>query len=275
MTIAHRTLLAICLAGTAAAALEAPLSRAQATALVQEAADRETRAQATDRLYRFTLRKETASGKAVRDMIETPAGMVARTRFWNDRELTAEERRKEDEKLARLVADPDEQRRKFKEQRDDQARVLRIISVLPRALLYTPAGTETMRGREAIRLTFVPNPDFAGGSRETVILRAARGTLWIDAAAKRIVKFDAVTYQDVNIGWGLLGHVNKKARIVVEQMPVGPGEWRLIALSLDATGRAFLFKTLNLRQRQTAENFREVSKMSLAQAVDLLRKGSG
>src|SRR5688572_2099963 len=110
-------------------------------AIVKEAVANELRgAKDTSHLYRYILRKETKSGTSVREMIETKDGIVARTITWNDRELTPEERAKEDAKLARLGASAEEQRKKFAEQREDARQAMKMLEALPDALLYEHDG---------------------------------------------------------------------------------------------------------------------------------------
>ncbi len=243
-------------------------------ALVQQAVNNEIQANNdTSRLYRYILRKETRSGVAVREMIETKDGIVARTITWNDRELTPEERAKEDEKLAKLGASAEEQHKKFAEQREDARQAIKMLEALPDALLYEYDGTELLNGRESIRLRFKPNPNFSSSAKETYLFRGAEGKIWIDKAAKRIAKLDGVTTAQVNIGWGLLGHIDKGGKVFLEQTMVGPSsQWRIATLNLDATGKALLFKSINIRQRQSARDFRPVNPMTVAEAVDFLKK---
>jgi hypothetical protein len=254
----------------AAACAESP---ADPRALVQMTVENELKAaKDISSLYRYVLRKETKSGISVREMVETKDGIVAKTLTWNDRQLTPEERAKEDAKLAKLGSSAEEQRKKFAEQRQDASQAMKMLEALPYALLYEYTGTEPIRGREAVRLRFKPNPNFSSSAKETYLFRGAEGNIWIDTQAKRIVKLDGVTTRDVNIGWGLLGHIDKGGKFFLEQAKVGPEkDWRIITLNLDARGKALLFKTIKIHQRQTATDFRQVAPMTVAQAVDLLR----
>jgi hypothetical protein len=250
------------------------MGRTQADVLLRKAVDNEIRAaQDNSARFRYTLSKDTNSSRSVREMVETADGVVARTITWNGRQLTPEERAKEDKRLATLISSPEERQKKFQEQRDDAERALKMLRVLPDALLYEYAGAERIRAREAIRLHFKPNPQFSSSTKETYLLRAAEGDLWIDAAAKRIVKLEGVTGSDVNIGWGILGHIKKGGKLFLEQSLVGENnQWRLTTLNIDVDGKVLLFKTLKIRQHQSASNFVPVAQMTVADAVELLRK---
>jgi len=158
-----------------------------ASALVRRAVQKETSAVETDTDYwRYRLRKETASGSQVKDMVETKNGIVARLIAVNDQPLTVEQRTLDDQRLAKLIADPEEQRKKQREQVDEANRVLSLIRALPDALLYQYVGKENVNGRETIRLKFTPNPKFSPTTRETYVYKGAGGFLLIDAAAGHI-----------------------------------------------------------------------------------------
>lgn len=223
--------------------------------------------------FRYSLRKESTSGTTVRDMVEVKDGFVARVLTWNGQPLTPEERRKDDERLEHLAGDPAEQQKKFEQQKQEQRRVLSIVRALPSAAIYSDDGTEMVRGRLATRLKFRPNPHFEPTTRETYAFKTSEGHLWIDQAAKRIVRLEATLTEDINLGWGLLGHIEKGGTLMLEQTAISKTAWRLTTLNIQATGTALLFKSINIRQRQSAFDYREVPlALSVAEAVQLLRR---
>lgn len=222
-------------------------------------------------MYRLT--KESKSGTQVRDMIETKDGMIARVVSVDGRQLTPAERTADDQRLEYLAKNPSEQARKQADQQKEMARFLALIRALPDALLYTYDGTEQVDGRETVRLKFRPNPAFHTTSIETIIFHAAEGHIWIDPLEKRIAKFDGVQTSEINIGWGLLGHIDKGSKLQLEQHRLDDGQWRLNKLALQGSGKILLFKSVNMNQRQSATDFRVVpSNLSVAQAIDLLKK---
>ena len=230
---------------------QTPAQPLDAQALVRRAAaNAVTGAQETSKLFRYRALKETNSGTALREMVETKDVILARTLTWNGRELTAEERAKEDARLDLVVTSADELRRKKAEQEADRRRTLQLVRALPEALRFQYDGTETVHGREAIRLKFTPNPDFSPTSKETYVLKAAAGRLWIDKEQTRIVRMEAALTENVYIGWGLLGHINKGGRLELEQSLLPGNVWRISKLNIEATGRVFFFKSVNIKQRQ-------------------------
>lgn len=222
--------------------------------------------------YRYTLKKESTSGTAVRQMVETSDGLLlARTITWNGKVPNAEEQAKEDRRLERLVSDPEERRKKLQEQQDDAQRVLRILRALPMSSIYTPDGREMIGGRETIRLSFKPNPRFSPDAKETYLLKATEGRIWIDSASKRLVRIDAMITDSVNIGWGLLGHIDRGGKLFLEQSFVKGGQWRLTELRIDATGKALLFKSIRIKQHQAGSDYEPIRRMGVAEAVQMLK----
>jgi hypothetical protein len=223
--------------------------------------------------FMYRLAKESKSGTQVKDMIETKSGIVARLISLNGRPLTDAERAADDQRLESLIHDPSQQPRKLADQQKEQARFLSLLRALPDALLYTYDGTEQIDGRETFRFKFRPNPSFHTTTKETIIFRASEGNIWIDTLDYRIAKFDGTQINDINIGWGLLGHIEKGSKLQVEQRRLGQGTWRLSKLLLEAKGQVLFFKSVTLKQKQMATDFRRVpADLTIAAAVELLKK---
>jgi hypothetical protein len=223
--------------------------------------------------YMFRNAKQTPTGSSIKEMIETRDGTVARTVAINGKPLTPEQRAQDDEKLQQLLTDPSKMAAKRKEQKDDEARFTKMFTELPKAFLYEYDGTEQGKWGPLIRLKFSPNPAYQAPSRETSVYKAMSGTMLVDETAKRLAKIQAILFGDVNFGWGILGHLDKGGHFVVEQSPVGPGDWEPTYMNIQFTGKALLFKTINLHEEETSSDYRKVpDKLTLAQGIDLLKK---
>jgi hypothetical protein len=223
--------------------------------------------------YRYVLRRDTNSGVSVRQMMETRDGLIlARTITWNGTPPKPEDRAKEDQRLDDIARSEEERAKKLKSQREDSQRVIRILSALPSSSLYAFDGREIINGRESIRLAFRPNPDFSPGAKETYLLKAAEGKIWIDTASRRLVRVDGRTTDSVNIGWGLLGHIDRGGTFFLEQTMVPGGDWRIKEMRIDAKGKALLFKTIRIKQHQSAYGFTPVKPVSVEEAVRMLKQ---
>jgi hypothetical protein len=244
--------------------------------LVRKAVDLEVRAaQDYSSPYAYVLRKESNSGVAIRQMIETKDGLLlARTITWNGKVPNQEDQTKEDKRLDQLITSADERAKKAAEQKDDAQRALRILRALPTSSLYTMDGRESIAGRDTIRLNFKPNPKFSPEAKETYLLKAAEGKMWIDAESSRMVRMDATITDSVNIGWGLLGKIDKGGKLFLEQALVKGGQWRMTQLRIDATGRALIFKSIRIKQHQSGSNYEPIKPVTIAEGVAMLKRGA-
>jgi hypothetical protein len=245
-----------------------------AAVLVRRAVEKEEHANPKDARFMFKLRNVTPKLTSVKQMIETNQGLVARLISVNDKPLTDDQRAKEEQRLNKLMNDPDEQARKQKQQAQDDARARKLLLAIPDAFLFEYDGTEPGKNGPLVRVKFKPNPDFHPPSRETQVFTGMMGTMWIDQRQERLVKIDGTLFQDVNFGWGALAHLDKGGRFVVEQSYLGDSRWDTTAMQLNFTGRAFFgLKAIKIQQNETMYDYHEVPpNLSIAQGIELLRK---
>jgi hypothetical protein len=77
----------------------------------------------------------------------------------------------------------------------------------------------------------------------------------------------------VKFGLGLLGHLDKGGHFEVRQAEVVQGHWDITTMNLEMTGRALLFKRLEVQKKENRRDFHQVSDdLTLTQAADLLNK---
>jgi hypothetical protein len=262
---------AVCVLALGGSARAAQLPQMPANQYVRGVVQREMAARGSH-AYMFRLRRETPKGTEIREMVQTRDGIVARVVARNDQPLSAEDRKKDDERLRKLLSDTRAQEERRREQQQDEERAKKLIRSLPDAFNYEYDGLEPAKTGPQVRLRFSPNPDFEPPSRETLIFKQMVGTMWVDAAGQRIARLDASLTEDVSIGWGIIGRLNRGGRFFMEQTKLDE-TWVISRMSLDFTGRALLFKKLVIRQTQSTYDFKRVpSGLTLAQGVELLRK---
>jgi len=266
----------------AAAGMLALSSRAQTSApaptetaqeLVRKVIARELAEGEKPRAYIYRLRREARDGSWTRDILDTRDGLVSRLVASNDSPPTAEERAKDDRRLEKLLAHPEEQRKRKQRQKEDAEQVRKLLRAIPDAFLYEHDGTEPGPRGQLARLKFRPNPEFDPPSRETIIYKGMEGTMVVEPRDLRLVRIDSSLVENVTLGWGLLARLNKGGRITLEQSLLPDGEWETTRMTLDFTGKAFLFKTIRIKQRQTITDFRPApANLSLAEGIELLKK---
>jgi hypothetical protein len=283
--MASAVLLNILLAGMCATSLNAglpPRASSDSTSpieLVRAAVANEI-ADANDSSTKHMLRsrKQTAQGSQTRLYVETREAMAGMTIAYNDKPLTPEQMQGEQARLADLMANPEQLRRKHSQERETAERTLRIVKALPDAFLYEydgeVPGTAALGkdGARLVRLKFRPNPAYEPPTRVEQVLPGMQGFLLIDPAARRIATIDGTLFKEVGFGWGILGHLDKGGHFLVEQRDIGDGSWDVSRMSLSFNGRILLFKSIVIKSDEVFSNFRRVpADLTFARGVEMLK----
>jgi len=247
--------------------------------LVQKAVDHEVATNSDGPKFMFTDHKQSAHGAQTELLIETNEAMAGMVVAINDKPLTAEQRRAEEGRLARLLNNPDELRKKQKSEKEDSDRVDRIMKALPSAFLYEPDGTEMgshsagKPGDPLVRLKFRPNPKYHPPSHVEQVLVGMQGFVSIDPKQHRIARIDGTLVREVSFGWGILGHLDKGGHFFVEQADVGQGRWEITHMDLAFTGKILLIKSLSIKSDEAFSDFHPApANLSFAQGVEMLKK---
>lgn len=219
--------------------------------LIRRCAEHETSDLQSPRQFEFMEKLEWSWGSETRAVIETAEGRADRIVSFNDQPLAADQQAKQRQRLLKLLNNSKAARSEIAAQHEEAERRLKMIRNLPDAFFMEYSGAEP-DGR--LRFDFQPNPEFAPYNRETQVYKGMRGSLWIDAAAERIVGVKGVLFKDVSFGWGILGKLHKGGRYEVAQTEIRPGVWRITTLNLDLKGRV-LFSSLRLLRRESSSAF--------------------
>jgi len=241
--------------------------------LVEQAVANEVKSGNDDVSLMFRVRRQTPKGVQTREYVETAEGTAGMLVAMNDQPLSAAQRQQEFARLEQLLHNPGELRRKQKQQKEDSDRVNRMVKTLPDAFRYQYEGTEEVNGLQLVRLRFEPNPDFDPPSREQQVFTGMDGFLLIEPHRARIARIDGTLFKDVGFGWGILGHLDRGGRFVVEQGEVANGYWTTTHMQLSFTGRALFFKSINIQETEDSSDFRRVpGHMTFAEGVQMLKQ---
>ncbi len=240
--------------------------------LVRKAVANEMENPKNSRFYMWMDRVVKPKGSQTKQMVETPAGIIGRLVAINDKPLTPEQRKADDNRINRLL-DPAKMREKTKQQNEDVQHGQRLLRALPTAFNYAYAGTETTpQGHQVVKLDFSPNPSFDPPDRETQVYEGMKGQVWIDTQVMRLARIDGTLFRDVDFGWGVLGRLYKGGRFVVEQADVGSGHWDTTRMELKLDGKILMVKHFHIEETETEWDFRPVPKMNVRQALEMLRQ---
>jgi hypothetical protein len=248
--------------------------------LVRQAVNNEVASNSrSGRHFMFKDTRKTAHLNQVKLMVETRDATAGLLIANDGRPLSPEERKQEEARLANYVQNPQELSKKRKQEKEDADHTMRILKALPDAFIYEPDGTQQGTatighpGDELVRLKFHPDPQYDPPTRTEQVLTGMQGYLLIDATEKRLAEINATLQKQVGFGWGILGHLDRGGRFLVEQADVGGGNWEITHMELSFTGKILLVKKLSIQSSDTFSDFHPVpSDLSFAQGVELLKK---
>ncbi|HVC48179.1 MAG TPA: hypothetical protein VND90_13125 [Terracidiphilus sp.] len=255
-------------AAPARAAAEAP-----GASLVDRALANELRnARDLQHPMRYVLHKSSPRLSTTKLIVETTDGAVARLVAVDRKPLSAAAEQREQARLDGLLRNPDNQRNRKQREDADARRALKVLRALPLAFLYQFAGTVDEPHGVLDRFTFLPNPAYDPPDLETAVLTAMAGEIWIDPVDQRVVRLEGHLQKDVNIGWGILGRLDKGGWIIIDQADVGDGQWRVVRFQMQMNGRIF-FKSRNFDTLEEESGFAPVpANLNYVQGIHLLRQ---
>jgi hypothetical protein len=226
----------------------------------------------------FRARKETPQGSQTRIYVETREAMAGMTVAYDDNPLSPVQLQSEEGRLAGLVDNPEQLKRKQRQEKEEANRTLLIVKALPEAFLYdydgTEPGTSTVGalGMPLARFKFRPNPGYHPPSHVEDVLLGMQGFLLIDQTCRRIARIDGTLFKEVSFGWGILGHLNKGGHFLVEQTSLDDGSWEVSRMGLEFSGKILLFKNITIKSDEVFSNFRRVpADTTFAEGVEMLK----
>ncbi len=240
--------------------------------LLKRVVNSELKAQADDHSHWMYEVKAGVPGKEqVKVAVQTRQGYLDRLRFMNGQPITPEQEKHEDQRIARLLKKPDEQKKQRRAQEQDAQKTERLFKMLPDAV----TASYGKRQGELVEILFKPNPNFHPPSHEAAVFHAMAGRIWINTRENRLVEIEGHLTRGVKFGGGLLGHLDKGGEFHVKQSEVAPGLWEITLLHVNMHGKALFFKTIAVQENEIRTNFRRVpDNLTLSEAAEQLQKQS-
>lgn len=250
--------------GVYSAHAEPPMAAGQ---LVREVVYNELNDHQQHGFWRYWVEKRSQAGTSVAEQVETADGPIARLTLTNGRALSAEAEHQEQERLVKLLTSRDEQARQLRQFDEDEARIGRILALLPTAFVYTYDGEE----KGCYRLRYRPNPDDAARSIESRVFHAMSGTLWVDERAKRLSRLEGHVDENVDFGLGILGRLYRGGWFQLVRVQVSATDWKTKSLEVHINIRALLVKTFARDTSELRGGFEPVpAGLNLAQGLAVL-----
>ena len=211
------------------------------------------------RNYTYLERDETreldGSGKVKSTKIQTwDVTLLEGSRYRrlvarNDRPLSSKEQQREEDKLRKSI---EERRKESKEERDRRIadwerrrqRQREPLKELPDAFDFRLAGEEALASGEVYVIDATPKPGYKPTLPSAVYFPKVRARFWIDKTDYHWAKIDVETLDTISFG-GFLLRVAKGTRLTIEQAHVNQEVWLLKSVTLRASARVALIKSVH------------------------------
>ena len=222
---------------------------------------------ATEVRWKYLLVKEVDGKQETREVVETKLGSLERLIAIAGRPLTPSQQRDESERILRLSHNAEEQLKLEQIHKKGAEQCDAFLKMVPEAFHFEYAG----ESGSLTKIVFRPNPAFRPSSREGRVLHEMAGEMWVDAKQQRLVNISGQLMNEVKFAGGLLGHLEKGGQFVVKRTEVAPAHWEVTEMAVDMRGKALLFKTISVQQKELHRNFEPVADdLTISDAAALL-----
>jgi hypothetical protein len=202
------------------------------------------------------------------NVAETPDGLLRRLVAEDGKPLAPDRAAAEDRRLAALIADPSSLRAADADRRADEARIVNLLDILPRAFLFATDGATG----DCTRIAFRPNPAFAPATYDQRIVHGLAGVILIRMPSERLCGIEGHLIERVTFGFGLLGRIEKDSHFSVTREPVTTTDWKSTHIDVHLDGRILLLKSISREEDATHSSHQPLPPhLSLEQAAALTR----
>jgi hypothetical protein len=213
-----------------------------------------------------TIEKHTGKQSLTELQVETKDGPLFRLVAIDGAELSPDQRKQDDTRIARLIKDPRPLQKLKQAQQDDEIRLQKLITLMPQAFVYDYDGLEG----NLVRIKFRPNPLYVPPTYEARVIHSLAGKILIDSVHKRLASVAGQLTNRVDFGFGLLGRIDN-GTVEIARIEVGPQLWKTAFINIHFSGRLALFKTISKDQYERRSGFHTVSAdLTLSDANALL-----
>ena len=171
----------------------------------------------------------------------------------NGRAPSAEEERKQKEKLDKLKRETPEQRaERLRKQEEENTSLIREAS---KALAFQLVGEEVVSGRPAYVLQATPHPGYQAQGKYGKMFSKVEGKIWADKQDLGWIKVDVQVIQPFSMGL-FLARVLRGSQIKMEQTRVVDGIWMPARVEVRAAAKIFFVKSLVVERVLTYSEYR-------------------
>lgn len=149
------------------------------------------------------------------------------------------------ERDGKPVAGAPVERQELRERRNRPARRSSVDDIVA-VLNFAIDRRETVQGREAIVVRFEPKANARPQTREGRLARVFKGSIWVDEAAREVIRVEATAMDNISYGLGLVARLNEGTTVTLKREHIEGMTWLPTSIRFTGQGRVMLFRRLNV-----------------------------
>jgi len=179
----------------------------------------------------------------------------------NGKPLSAEDQRKEQEKLDKAVAkrereSPEQRQRREAEYEKGREKDREFLREVPDLFDFQMLGDQKIDGHDVWVISATPKPDARPKGRDAKALLKIRAKVWLDKREYQWVRLEAETTATISFGL-FIARLNPGAKLEFEQTRVNDEVWLPKRELVRGAARLGLVKKLSVEQELTWNNYRK------------------
>jgi hypothetical protein len=117
-------------------------------------------------------------------------------------------------------------------------------------------GRDTLDGQPVLVADLKPRPEARVKTREGRWMKRFAGRVWVAAHDYQLAKIEMRAFDDISIGWGVVGRINKGTRLLYVRRQHGP-VWLPSETTYEASGRTLLFRPFQFAITTTYSDYKQ------------------
>jgi hypothetical protein len=195
------------------------------------------------------------------EVLEIYGEQVERLTAKDDKPLSADEAKKEDNKIQKIIdkrknESEDGRRKRLQKEEKEREEDRKFVLEIADAFNFRLIGSETIDGHDAWVLDGEPRPGYRPKSLEARMLTKFKGRVWIDKAQTQWVKLDVTAIDTASFGW-VLARIHKGTHFVIEMIRVNDEVWLPKRVQAHVDLRIALFKGYDVDVDQTFRDYKK------------------
>ena len=192
-------------------------------------------------------KKDTST---VSDLFYVNGIPIERTLQKDGKDLSADDQRKQDDRVMKETMKYSNQANAQKEEDKDNQELEDFMQ----AMMLANGHRQIVDGRSVLFYDIVPNPKFDAKNINQHLAQVMQGKVSIDETTGEVIDINVTSVADLKIGGGLVANVHKGLWLHIRNQPRPDGVWLTDLAEGSGDARAALFLHPYFRFKETADN---------------------